>query len=221
MSDERRGFVELTLGVLRSPGEYFKYVEERDLPKGLIIVALMVIFAAASSSIYMSKIPLEVLVPQLGEVGVDVSTVGDVAGSMGLFSAFGSAVSVLAGWVISTIIMHGLATLAGGKGSLKRLFAMHGFAAAPHALNHVLRTVDAYVSSSQSIIAYYTANRDVSFKLLRAALNTNMVTVFGVAGLVYLSYAIAENYGVQRGRAAMIALVPVLLFFLVSYISPA
>jgi len=221
MSDERRGFVELTLGVLRSPGEYFKYVEERDLPKGLIIVALMVIFAAASSSIYMSKIPLEVLVPQLGEVGVDVSTVGDVAGSMGLFSAFGSAVSVLAGWVISTIIMHGLATLAGGKGSLKRLFAMHGFAAAPHALNHVLRTADAYVSSSQSIIAYYTANRDVSFKLLRAALNTNMVTVFGVAGLVYLSYAIAENYGVQRGRAAMIALVPILLFFLVSYISPA
>jgi hypothetical protein len=220
MSDERRGFVELTLGVLRGPGEYFKYVEERDLFRGLIIVALMVVFAAASSSIYMSKIPLDVLVPQLGEVGVDVSAVGDVAGSMGLFSAAGAAISVLAGWTLSTLIMHGLATLAGGKGGLKRFFAMHGFAAAPHALNHVLRTVDAYVSSSQSIVAYYTANRDVSFKLLRAALNTNMVTVFGVAGLVYVTYAVAENYGVQRGRAAMIALVPVLLFFLVSYISP-
>jgi hypothetical protein len=35
-----------------------------------------------------------------------------------------------------------------------------------------------------------------------------------------VAYAVAENYGVQRGRAAMIAIVPVLLFFLVSYISP-
>jgi hypothetical protein len=218
VSDERKGFVELAVGVLRGPGEYFKYVEERDLSRGLIIVAIMVVFAAASSSIYMSKIPLEVLVPQLSEV--DVSTVGDISGSMGLFSAAGAAVSVLAGWILSTLIMHGLATLAGGKGGLKRFFAMHGFAATPHALNHVLRTVDAYVSSSQSIVAYYTANRDVGFKLLRAALNTNMVTVFGVAGLVYVTYAVAENYGVQRGRAAMIALVPVLLFFLVSYISP-
>jgi hypothetical protein len=220
VSDERKGFVELTVGVLRGPGEYFKYVDERDLSRGLVIVAIMVVFAAASSSIYMSKIPLEVLVPQLSDVGVDVSTVGDVSGSMGLFSAVGSAVSVLAGWILSTLIMHGMATLAGGKGGLKRFFAMHGFAATPHALNHMLRTVDAYASSSQSIVAYYTANRDVSFKLLRAALNTNMVTVFSVAGLVYVTYAIAENYGVQRGRAAMIALVPVLLFFLVSYLAP-
>jgi len=59
MSDTDKGFMELFLGVLRRPGEYFGYVEEDDLAKSLIIVAVMVVLAAVSTSVYMSKIPLE------------------------------------------------------------------------------------------------------------------------------------------------------------------
>ncbi|MFH2109742.1 MAG: YIP1 family protein [Candidatus Bathyarchaeota archaeon] len=218
MSESDKGFVELLLGVLRRPGEYFGYVEEDDLAKGLIIVAVMVVLAAASTSVYMSKIPLEVLVPQLGELGVDI---GDVAGSMGLFSAVGAGVSILLGWVLSTVVMHGLANLAGGRGSMKRLFAMHGFAAAPHAANYALRTVDAFVSSSQSLVTYFMAGRVVEAKLVRAVLGTNMLTVFGVAGLVYLTYALSINYQLRRDRALAVAIVPLLLYIALSYLSPA
>lgn len=218
MSETKKGFVELLMGVLRKPGEYFGYVEEDDLAKGLIVVAAMVVFAAASTSVYMSKIPLEVLVPQLGEMGVEV---GDVAGSMGLFSAVGAAVSILLGWVLSTVVMHGLANLAGGRGSMKRLFAMHGFAAAPHAANHALRVVDALVSSSQSLVTYFMAGRAVETKLVRAILGTNMLTVFGVAGLVYLTYALSVNYQLRRDRALAVAVVPLLLYIAISYLSPS
>jgi len=218
MSEDNKGYFELLLGILRRPGEYFAYVREGDLLRGFLVVLLTVALAAASTSMYMSKIPLDVLVPGLEEMGVDV---GDLGASMGLYSGLGAAVTILAGWAISTIIMHGLSNLVGGRGSIKRFFAMHGFAAAPHALNYVLRTVDAYVSSSQALVAYYTANREISLKLLRAVLGTNMLTVFGVAGLVYVTYALAENYSLDRRRASLIALVPVLMYVFLIYLSPA
>jgi hypothetical protein len=77
------------------------------------------------------------------------------------------------------------------------------------------------VSSSQALVAYYTASRDVGPKILRAVLDTNMVTVFGVAGLVYVTYALAENYQIDRRRASLIAMVPVLLYVFLNFISPA
>lgn len=218
MSEEDKGFMDLLLGVLRRPGEYFGYVEEDDLGKGLVIVALMVVLAAVSTSVYMSKIPLGVLVPQLEELGVDV---GDLTGSMSLYSAVGSAVSILFGWVLSTALMHGLANLAGGRGSMKRFFAMHGFAAAPHAFNYALRTADAYASSSQSLVAYLVASRAVEAKLVRALLGTNMLTVFGLAGLVYLANAIAANYQLRKDRALAVAVVPLLLYVALNYIGGA
>lgn len=218
MSEERKGYFELLFGVLRRPGEYLGYIGEDDLLSGVLVALLMSVLAGVSTSMYMSKIPLEVLVPQLGEVGVDV---GDVGASMGLLSGVGAAVTILLGWTLSTVVMHGMSNLAGGRGSVKRLFAMHGFASTPYAVNYALRTVDAYVSSSQALVAYYTASREVGPKILRAVLDTNMVTVFGVAGLFYATYALAENYQIDRRRASLIALVPVLLYVFLNFLSPA
>jgi hypothetical protein len=138
---------------------------------------------------------------------------------MSLFSAVGASVSILLGWVLSTVIMHGLANLAGGRGSMKRLFAMHGFATMPHVVNYALRTVDAYVSSSQTLVAYFTARRAVDVKLVRAVLGTNMLTVFGVAGLIYLTYALSVNYQLRRDRATAVAIVPLLLYVALNYLS--
>lgn len=217
MSEDRKGYFELMFGVLRRPGEYLGHVGEGDLVRGVLVALLMAALAGVSTSVYMSKIPLEVLVPQLGEVGVDV---GDVGASMGLLSGVGAAVTILLGWTLSTVVMHGMSNLAGGRGSLKRFFAMHGFASVPYAVNYALRTVDAYVSSSQALVAYYTASREVGPKILRAVLDTNMVTVFGAAGLFYATYALAENYQIDRRRASLIALVPVLLYVFLNFLSP-
>ena len=48
-----------------------------------------------------------------------------------------------------------------------------------------------------------------------------MFTVFGVAGLIYVTYALSENYQLDRRRASLIALVPVLMYVFLSYLSPA
>jgi hypothetical protein len=217
MSEERKGFVELVAGVLRRPQETFQYVSERDLVRGLLIVFLMVVLAAASASTYMSKIPLEVLVPQIGQAGVDVS---QVSGSMGLFAGIGVAVSILVGFTVSTLLMHGAATLTGGGGNMKRFFAMHGFAATPHVLNYVLRLADSFISSSSQLAGYFVANREIENGVLKAVVGTNLFTVFGLAALVYITYAVAENYQIGRRKAFIIALVPYILYVAINLFSP-
>jgi hypothetical protein len=217
MSEDRKGFVELVAGVLRRPQETFQYVSERDLVRGLLIVVLMVVLAAASASTYMSKIPLEVLVPQISQAGVDASQLG---GSMGLFAGIGVAVSILVGFAVSTLLMHGIATLTGGGGNMKRFFAMHGFAATPHTLNYLLRLADSFISSSSQLAGYFVANREIGNSVLKAVIGTNLFTVFGFAALVYITYAVAENYQIGRRKAFIIALVPYVLYVAINLFSP-
>ena len=217
MSEERKGFRELVAGVLRRPQETFQYVSERDLTKGLLIVFFMVVLAAASASTYMSKIPLEVLMPQLGQAGVDTSQIG---GSMGLFAGIGVAVSIIVGFAASTLIMHGVATLTGGGGNMKRFFAMHGFAATPHVVNYLLRLADSFISSSSQLAGYFVANRDVENSVLKAVIGTNLFTVFGLAALVYITYALEENYQIGRRRAFIVAFIPYVLYVAVNLFLP-
>jgi hypothetical protein len=217
MSEERKGFVELVAGVLRRPQETFQYVSEKDLVRGLVMVFLMVVLAAVSAFTYMSKIPLEVLVPQLGQAGVDASQLG---GSMGLFAGIGVAVSILIGFAASTLLMHGVATLTGGGGNMKRFFAMHGFAATPHVLNYLVRLVDSFISSPSQLAGYFVANRDIKNSVLRAVVGTNLFTVFGLAALVYITYAVAENYQIGRRKAFIIALMPYILYLAINLFSP-
>ncbi|MCW4051569.1 MAG: YIP1 family protein [Candidatus Bathyarchaeota archaeon] len=213
MNEENIGFVGKVSGVLRHPQESFSTISEDDLMKGLLIVLVTVVLAVASSSAYMSKIPLEVLVPQIAGVG-DMSQIG---GNMGLFAGIGVAFSVLAGYVLSTLIMHGVANLTGGRGNMKRFFAMHGFATTPHLVNYLLRTIDAYTISSQSVVNYFVANREIGNKAVRALMNSGLTNVFGLAVLVYLTSAVAENYGVSRNKAFIIALIPYLLALALNY----
>jgi len=64
MSEDRRGFIELLLGVLRRPGENLGHVGEGDITRGVLVALVMAALAGVSTSVYMSKIPLEVLVPR-------------------------------------------------------------------------------------------------------------------------------------------------------------
>jgi hypothetical protein len=203
--------------VLRRPQETFQYVSEGDLTRGLLIVVLMVVLAAASASTYMSKIPLEVLAPQLGQAGVDPSQLG---GTMGLFAGIGVAVSILVGFAASTLLMHGVATLTGGGGNMKRFFAMHGFAATPHVVNYLVRLADSFISSPSHLAGFFVANRDVENGVLKAVIGTNLFTVFGLAALVYITYALAENYQISRGKAFIIALLPYVLYVAINLFSP-
>jgi hypothetical protein len=212
MSDEKTGFIGQVIGVLYRPRVIFRKMEESDLTKGLIVMFVMAFLAAYSSMVYMGKIPLSLLSPQLE--GMDTS---QFEGTMGIFAGLGSGVSILIGWVASTLLLHGLGRLSGGSGSMKRFFAMHGFASVPSLLNQLLRVVDASIMDANSLASYYVSYRDISGKALRALLGSNLVNIWGLATIALLVIAVEENYGASRGRAILIVLVPSVVYFAINY----
>ncbi|MFC1802950.1 YIP1 family protein [Thermoproteota archaeon] len=212
MSNEKPGYLGQVIGVLYRPRQIFSAVDESDLTKGLVVVLLMVALAGYSSMIYMNKIPLSVLAPQLEDINM-----GQIGGSMGIFAGIGGGVTILLGWVAATLLLHGLSKLAGGVGNMKRFFALHGFVSVPGVLNQLLRVADASIMDSVSLAGYYLSYRDIGSRVLKALLRTNLVNIWGLATLMLLVIAIEENYGATRNRAIMIALVPSVVYFAISY----
>ncbi len=211
MSD-KPGYLGMVLGVLYRPREVMSSIDEDDLLKGLVITLLMVALGAYSTMAYMGKIPLSMIAPQLQ--GADVSQIGS---SMGLFAGIGGGISILVGWVISTLLLHGLGRLSGGDGSMKRFFAMNGFIAVPTLLNQILRVVDASIMDSASIVGYFLAYTEISSKLIKALIGTNLLNIWGLASLVLLVIGLEENYKLARSRAVLVALVPSIVLFALTY----
>ncbi|TFH18590.1 hypothetical protein E4H04_02990 [Candidatus Bathyarchaeota archaeon] len=212
MSDEKIGFIGQVTGVLYRPRVIFSKMEESDLTKGLIVMFVMVLLAAYSSMVYMGKIPLSLLSPQLE--GIDTN---QFEGTMGVFAGIGSGVSILIGWVASTLLLHGLGRLSGGSGPMKRFFAMHGFASVPSLLNQLLRVIDASIMDANSLASYYVSYREIGSKALRALLGSNLVNIWGLATIALLVIAVEENYGASRGKAILIVLVPSVVYFAINY----
>jgi hypothetical protein len=209
---EKPGFIGQFLGVLYRPREIFKTVDEGDLMKGVFIAVLMVALAAYSTMTYMGKIPLDVLAPQLQ--GIDA---GEIEGSMGIISGVAAGVTLLVGWVFTGLILHLLGKFSGGDGSMKRYFALYGLTTLPALLNQVLRAVDASIMDSTSLIGYFMAYRDMSSKLVRALVGANLLNVWALAGIALVVLSLEENYGVGKGRAVLIALVPSVISFALNY----
>jgi hypothetical protein len=209
---EKTGFIGQLLGVLYKPKEIFSTVDEDDLTKGIAIAVLMVALAAYSTMTYMGKIPLDVLAPQLQ--GVDA---GPIEGSMGTISGIAAGVSLLVGWVITGLILHLLGKFSGGDGSLKRYFALYGFTTIPALLNQILRVVDASIMDSASLISYFVSYRDISSKIIKVFIGANLLNIWTVAGIALIVLSLEENYRLGRGRAVLIALIPSILYFTLTY----
>jgi len=211
MSDEKPGFIGQITGVLYKPRQIFSTVDEGDLTKGLLVMFVMVLLAAYSSMLYMGKIPLSVLSPQLE--GVDVS---QIEGSMGLFAGIGSGISIIVGWSAATLLIHGMGKLSGGNGSMKRMFALHGFASVPSLLNQLLRVIDASIMDSASLASYFLSYRGLS-KLFTAFIGANLMNIWWLATIALLILAVEENYELSRTRSVMVVLLPSLVYFLINY----
>jgi hypothetical protein len=211
MSDEKPGFIGQLTGVLYRPREIFRTVDESDITRGLIVMIVMVLLAAYSSTLYMSKIPLSVLSPQLE--GMDTS---QFEGTMGIFAGIGAGLTIIVGWIASTLLMHGMGKLSGGSGSLKRMFALHGFASLPGLFNQLIRVADAYMIDSTTLTGYFLASRDLA-KLLRVFIGANLFNIWGLATIGLLVLAAEENYGVSRGRALLIVMAPSIVYLLINY----
>jgi hypothetical protein len=204
MSDVKLGFLEQITGVLYRPKYVFSRVSGSDLLKGLLLMILMTFFAVYSSMNYMSKIPLSVISPQL-------------EGSMAVFVGIGTGITIIVGWVAVTILLHGLGVLSGGGGTMKRFFAMHGFASVPVLLNQLIRVMDSSFLDSSTLTSFYLAYRDIDNKLLKALLGTNLLNIWGLATFALLIVAVEENYEVNRTRAFLIVLLPSVIHLLINY----
>jgi hypothetical protein len=209
---EKIGFIGQFLGVLYKPKEIFSTVDEDDLTKGIIIAVLMMVLTTYSTMTYMEKIPLDVLAPQLQ--GVDAGSIG---GSMGMISGITAGISILVGWVISGLILHLLGKFSGGEGSLKRYFALYGFTTIPAMLNQLLRVVDASIMDTASLISYFVSYRDMSNKIVKVFIGANLMNIWTIAGIALIVLSLEENYHLGRGRAVLIALIPSILYFMLTY----
>ncbi|MBD3205407.1 DUF1282 domain-containing protein [Candidatus Bathyarchaeota archaeon] len=209
---ENKGIIGLVWNVLRNPDEGFGMVNENDLMKGIVIEAVIVLLAVISTVWYTSKIPIEVLIPQL--VGIDPAT---MPSNLRLLSGIGVGVSILLGWILSTLLMHGLSHLLGGQGGLRKFFAINGLAASPFLVNYLARTLDAYLISKGAAINYFLLNRGIESRFFKAVLDMNLLNIFGLYSLILVVIGLQENYKLSRGKALLIALSPWLLYFVLNF----
>lgn len=205
---ERPGYIGRIFGVLYKPREIMDSIEEGDLWGGVLIATLAAAFTAYSTMIYMGKIPLEVLAPQLK--GVDI---GSISGSMSAISGVASGVSVMVGWTFTGAVIHLLGRFLGGEGGYRRLFAMYGYASVPSLLNQVIRVVDASMMTSDELIGYYLLYAEMPSGLLKSLIGVNLLNIWSIAVIILTSISLQSNYGVGRFRGLIIALLPSLALF--------
>lgn len=199
---------------LTSPREGLQSIQESDLKRGALIVLVTAVLSAIASMTYMSRMPKDILLSGLAGFNVDP---GPIIQAMGTFAAVGGVIKVLVDWALLTLMMHALATLLAGKGSLKRFFAMTGFAFIPITAQQLLRIVDAYTVEPMILADIYIANAGMT-GVMKVIVSMNVFTVFGVAALALKSYAVSANYGSTVRKGVLVAAAPYLLFVVLDLI---
>ncbi len=171
----------------------FGYVQRRfgkvsgGLGVGIAVVILAAVAQAFGSYLIMSR--TESPLPGMG---------GTIATVVGIFAA----VSTLLAWVITVLIYHAGARLLGGKGSLRRMFALGGMAYIPMLLQYTLRA--AYSYAVVDPVPAPTGGPLVEFLL-------NHFTLFSVITIALTAVALVANYRVSGRKAVLIVFIPVFL----------
>jgi hypothetical protein len=214
MNEEQIGLIEISIGVLRASQSTFNRIDEKKLISGLIIIIIIGVLRAGSSALYVNKIPIEVLIPEIEQSSVDISRVTQ---NIGTISAIGGFLSVLIWYIVVVLIIHGLNLLTGKPGSIKKTFTMNGFASIPFVLQQILRLVDSIITSPETLTNYYISKTAITENFLRSLTNTNTLTLFGVYVWILMGFATSENYVISKRRALSFSLVPYLLFFFYNY----
>jgi hypothetical protein len=200
MSENRKGFIEQIKGVITKPQEAFNFIMGEDLWRGLIIITLIAGFSAWAGMIYTSKLSLNV---QISQGGVNIV----------VLSALSSVITTLTGW----LLIHAIAKLTGENGSLKRMFALSGFASIPLLAQQILRLVDAYTITPTALANYQIANSQVTGLIMKIFLYTNLFTIFGLLTLALTTFAVSANYEVSHKKSLIIAVSVYLVLIILQF----
>jgi hypothetical protein len=214
MSNEKKDLVGLAFGILTSPQAIFLKINEEDLMKGLLLIGILAVMTAVSTATYMRKIPIEVLIPQIGQTEAD-----SLGNTQNIFTIIwiANVIVTLIGYVFPVIIIHGAVTLTGGQGSLKKGFTMNAFASIPLLIQQLLRIFDSIIISSNSLTSYLLFKRAITRKLIITIIDTKLLTLFGLATWYLIGYGVSVNYGISRRKSLLLALLPYILFFALNY----
>jgi hypothetical protein len=210
MSENKKGFIGLVVGTIKSPQLTLEQINQDYLLKGLIIIIFLAGLNMVSTSIYISKIPMELYIPQIGQTSIDVARVRTI-------SAIMAVVRTAYSYVIPVLLIHVIATLMGGQGTLRRTFTLNGFASIPLVLQQLFRIVDSIFTSTKSITNLQIYMTEINGRILKILASMNLFTIFGIATWVLIGYGIAANYGTGRRKGLIIALIPYALSFALSF----
>jgi len=103
MSNEKPSFPLQLMLVLRRPRDAFRTIEEDDVYKGISVMVAVALLAAFSSSLYIDKLPLSLLSPQ-----VDAVVPTQLDEIIGVITGVSSGVTIMIGGIVSTLLIHGL-----------------------------------------------------------------------------------------------------------------
>ena len=214
MSNEKKDLVGLTFGILTRPQANFPKIDEEDLMKGLLLIGILAVLTAVSTATYMRKIPIGVLIPQIGQTEAD-----SLGNNQNIITIIwiANVIVTLIGYVFTVIIIHGAVTLTGGQGSLKKGFTMNAFASIPLLIQQLLRIFDSIIISSNSLTSYLLFKRTITRKLIITIIDTKLLTLFGLATWYLIGYGVSVNYGITRRKSLLLALLPYILFFALNY----
>ena len=233
MSEGERGFAGKIMGVITSPREAFKYIEEGDLLKGLAIVLLVAVLSAWAGNAYLSKMDFAFAgagQAQSSGPGVmfhpGVQNAGEIDPSairsrLMPFIAIGNIVGSVLRWLVPSALLLLSAKVLVGEGSSRRLLAMTGFASLPKVFQQALRVVDAYTITAQelmALIASRAAPASLSGRILIQALN--LIDVFSVATIVLTVFAVSTNYGTPTRRALAVTILAYASYVLIRTFLP-
>jgi hypothetical protein len=164
---------------------WFESRTGKDLWKGISVVLAAAILSEVTT---------------LFRAGAATSSVGVSSFSYTTF-LLGVVVS-LGTWVLSSLIIHGSSRLLKGKGSLRRFFAMNGFAYVPILIQSLLSIADVALSG-------VTRSPLVSQPIIQLLLTQfNLLSLISIA---LSAIAVTANYGLNRKRAVIAVLIPVIL----------
>ncbi len=225
MSETSTRFPNQIWACLRSPGKGFEYVGGKDLKKGAVVILLVAALSAYAGYNYAYKTPFQL--PQssasLSIQSMPTQTINTDAlrKNIIILSSLGNFITVFTGWLLTGVVLHFIARLTTGEGGLKRLLGQTGFASTPLILQQLLRLIDAFTISPETLMAvraYLTLGGNLAMRFLSRAMTT--FTVFGIWTLILTIIAVSVSYQSTKKKSAITTIVAYLIVLVVRLFLP-
>jgi hypothetical protein len=207
MSEGRMSLGENIQGLFRNPEETFRNIHKDKLIPGTLIVLFSALLAGWSERLYLSKIPASIFLSRLPF---------NPAGSEALksrilnLSTITSFLGILVVWILSTLIMHVIATITTGEGDLQGLYAKTGFASTILVIHQIIRLVDAsFIPSSTALILFTQGQTGLQMALL------DIFPLFRIVYLILAGLALSVNYGTSRVKGLTISLLSHMIYLII------